>query len=73
MKMIKLTNAYTNEPIYVNIDQIGHIYQVPAKIEYGKEMRTYSQVGVTTHNNGGLSVVENTEQIIRMIKAKETE
>lgn len=71
MKLIKLTNLNDGIPIYVNIDQIGYIYQVPAKMNYGREEEpAYTKVSVTTHNNGGLKVAEDIEQILRMINYK---
>ena len=71
MKLIKLTNLSDGKPIYVNIDQIGYIYQVPAKMNYGREEEpAHTKVSVTTHNNGGLKVAEDIEQILRMINYK---
>ena len=68
MKLIKLTNASDSKPIYVNIDQIGYIYQMPAKMEYGREVEpACTKVSVTSHNNGGLKVAEDIEQILIMI------
>ena len=73
MKLIKLTSIEDNKPIYININQIGHFYQAPAKMEYGREKDpAHTRVGVTTHNNGGFRVAEATNQIIKLIeKAKQ--
>ena len=68
MKMIKLTSAATSNPIYINIEAIGHFYSYRDKNT--DELTT--TVGVTTHNNGGFKVIEDAEQINKMIKAKET-
>jgi hypothetical protein len=62
MKLIKLTNLSDSKPIYVNIDQIGYIYR--------DEVQAHTKVSVTTHNNGGLKVTEDIEQILRMINYK---
>ena len=71
MKLIKLTNLSDSKPIYVNIDQIGFIYQVSAKMNYGKEETpTHTRVSIASHNNGGLEVAEDIEQILRMINYK---
>jgi hypothetical protein len=73
MNIIKLTLANNNEPVYINIDHIGHFFKVPAKKEYGKETQSaHIQVGVTTHNNGGFKIAEDCNQIFKMIeKAKQ--
>jgi hypothetical protein len=69
MKLIKLTNAEDNKPIYVNVDHIGHFYRVPQKMSYGRvEKDAHTRVGVTTHNNGGFSVAEDVHQILKLIE-----
>ena len=69
MKLIKLTSIEDNKPIYLNIECIGHFYQVPAKMEYGREKDpAHTRVGVTTHNNGGFRVAEDMDQIIKLIE-----
>jgi len=68
MKIIKLTSKTTGGPIYINVDAIGHFYSNRDKDT--DEFLTV--VGVTTHNNGGFKVREDAEQILKMIKAKET-
>lgn len=68
-KFIRLTSVATSRRIYVNIDFIGHINEVPEKVEYGKVAeKEYTIVGVTTHNNGGFRVVESAEQIFKRIE-----
>ena len=67
MKLIKLTST-TNDKypaIYINVEQIGSISQL-YKEEYGVG-NLVTRVGVTTHNNGGFSVKETPEQIIKLI------
>jgi len=68
MRLIKLYNLKDEQPIYINVEQIGHIYEVDDKWEYGKiETPKHSVVGVTTHNNGGFKVLETTKQIIKLM------
>lgn len=61
MKLIKLTSAHNSKPVYINIEYIGHMFEV------GKDKLNYTVVGVTTHNNGGFEVKETVEQIIFLI------
>lgn len=73
MKFIKLTNCYNRTSpkiVYVNIEQIGDMYQVTEKIEYSQtdEEFTYTILGVTTHNNGGFEILETPEEILELIK-----
>ena len=72
MRIIKLTNIY-NKPhttVYVNIECIGHISEVPDKIEYGGiEVPAHTVLGVTTHNNGGFKVKETAKEILKLIEA----
>jgi hypothetical protein len=67
MKIIKLTRN-TGGSVYINIDHIGDFYEVP-KEEYGKIISpfAYTNVGVTTHNNGGFKVKERAENILLKI------
>ena len=67
MKLIKLTSFNDGKPIYVNVDQIGHMYDEPAKTEYNRETKGYTVVGVVTHNNGGFKVVEDIKKILKLI------
>ena len=69
MKFIKLTNLKDEQPIYINVDQIGHFYHQENKIEYGRITKpSLTCVGVTTHNNGGFEVKETIEEILHLIK-----
>jgi hypothetical protein len=69
MKFIKLTSAMTSRLVYINIDFIGHLNDVPEKVNYGVvEEKACTIVGVTTHNNGGFRVKESIEQILKMIE-----
>lgn len=69
MKLIKLTNREGDKFYYINIEQIGHIYQETESGDYGGEVkgRVITRVGVTTHNNGGFKVKETPEEIIKKI------
>ena len=73
MRIIKLTSLKEKSPIYVNVECIGHFYEVKEKIEYGRvEEEKHTRVGVTTHNNGGFSVMESVDEIVKLInKSKE--
>lgn len=69
MRFIKLTSFSTKTPIYVNVDHIGHVFSVEARYEGASLMKdVYTRVGVTTHNNGGLSVIESAEQVMELMK-----
>ena len=72
MKFIKLTSTSTDKPVYINVECIGHLFSVEAKLDYGREVRcAHTRVGVTTHNNGGFEVAEDMDQIMKLIgKAK---
>ena len=68
MKFIKLTNLNDKQPIYINIEQIGHIYRVAETSSYGSvDKPEHTRIGVTTHNNGGFEVTESIEEIINLI------
>jgi hypothetical protein len=66
MKIIALTSNVDGKLVYINIDTIGHIYDVEKKDRY-KEDEIYTVVGTTTHNNGGFRVKETTKTILKMI------
>ncbi len=67
MKVIKLTNL-DKKPIYINVDMIGHFYEVEETSSYGSvDKPKHTTVGVTTHNNGGFKVIESVDQIIKLI------
>ena len=65
--MIELHLKYNGAPVYINPNLIGHIYRyrVPRIGTDGG----YTQLGVTTHNNGGFEVTETSEEIIELIKS----
>ena len=68
MRIIKLTSLQGKTPIYLNIDTIGHFYEVKEEIKYGSvEKEKHTRVGSTTHNNGGFSVIESVEEILKLI------
>ena len=72
MPFIKVTSATDSKPVYINIEMIGHMYEVPAKVEYGRTVEdAHTRIGVLTHNNGGFRVAEDINQIMKLIeKAK---
>ena len=66
MKFIKLTSVSDNSPIIINAECIGHMYQVKATIEYGREKEpAHTRVGVT---NGGFRIAEDIDQIVKLIE-----
>ena len=68
MKIIKLTSSVGKSPIYINVEHIGHFYEVEDKMEYGRVTEVkHTRVGVTTHNNGGFKVTESVEKILNML------
>jgi predicted Zn-dependent protease len=68
MKIIKVTSLKDKKPVYLNVEQIGHFYRVPEKMNYGRaEEVEHTRVGITTHNNGGFSIVETPETLIKLI------
>jgi hypothetical protein len=67
MKIIKLTSI-DKEPIYINVEHIGHFYEVKPKMEYGRTTEEkHTRIGVTTHNNGGFKVIESVDKIIKIL------
>ena len=68
MKIIKVTSLKDKKPVYLNVEQIGHFFRVPEKMNYGRVYEAeHTRVGVTTHNNGGFSIVETPETLIKLI------
>ena len=69
MRIIKLTSLQDKKPIYINIDVIGHFFEIKEEIKYGRvEKAKHTRIGALTHNNGGFSVVESVKEIIELIK-----
>ena len=70
MKLIQVTSAKKIEPIYINIDMIGHINSYTETGNYSGEIkgRVVTNIGVTTHNNGGFYVIETVREVIQKIK-----
>ena len=69
MKLIKLTSLRDKRPIYVNVEMIGHIYEVQTEYEYGRiREEEHCVVAVLTHNNGGFKVQETLEIILSLLK-----
>lgn len=71
MKLIKLTTKYlgVKEDLYLNPSHIGHIYDVPEKMEYNRLKERHTRIGCLTHNNGGFEVLETVEEVVNMIEA----
>ena len=68
MKIIKVTSLKDKLPIYVNVEQIGHFYIVPEKMNYGRvEEVEHTRLGITTHNNGGFSITETPKKLMELI------
>ena len=70
MKIIKLTSHKDDSFIYVNINEIGHFYEVMESQMWhqGEPIsKKHTVVGVKTHNDG-FNVKETTEEIIVKIK-----
>jgi hypothetical protein len=70
MKLIKLTSLHDKQPIYINVDVIGHFYEVEAEIDrVGRVVKArHVRIGVTTHNNGGFQVTESEKQILNLLR-----
>jgi hypothetical protein len=69
MRLIKLTSLQDKQPIYINIDVIGHFFEVKEEIKYGRvEKAKHTRVGALTHNNGGFSVIEDVNKILKLIE-----
>ena len=69
-KTIKVTTLSDKKSIYINIDMIGHLYEVEEK-DFNREPKKYTVIGTTTHNNGGFKVIESLEEVFKRIKAEE--
>lgn len=57
MKFIELSLFKNNDIVFVNIDQIGYIY----------DTEKCTKVSITSHNNGGLEVNQSADEIIDLI------
>lgn len=70
MRLIKLTPLHNNQPIYINVDMIGHFYEVEAEIDrVGRVVKArHTRIGATTHNNGGFQITESVDQILKLIE-----
>ena len=70
MWVIKVTSLQDKKPIYINIDMIGHFYEVEERdynnVPGGVRVK-YTNIGVTTHNNGGFKVTESIEEIAKRL------
>jgi hypothetical protein len=69
MRLIKVTPLKGNNPIYINVDMIGHFYEVEETRSYGTvDKPKHSRIGVITHNNGGFEVKESEKELITLIQ-----
>ena len=74
MHIIKVTSFHTKTPIYININVIGHFFEVEEEIEYGRvKAKKHTVIGATTHNNGGFKVTESVKEIAQKILNSENE
>jgi len=68
MHIIKVTSLQNKKPIYININVIGHFYEVEEEMKYGRvEKEKHTVIGATTHNNGGFRVTESAKEIAQQI------
>jgi len=68
MKMIKVTSNSDGGNIYINVEHIGHMYEVKDKMVHNSiEKKAHTKIGVTTHNNGGFEVKETVKQIVKQM------
>jgi hypothetical protein len=69
MHIIKVTSLSSKKPIYININMIGHFFEVEETRKYGHtvDKPKHSRIGVTTHNNGGFEVIESVDTIAKRI------
>lgn len=60
-KFIKLSMIVGDKtkPVFIQVAHIGHVVE--------SETEKYTNVGVTTHNNGGFKVKETAGQIMKII------
>ena len=70
MRTIRVTTLSDKKSIYINIDMIGHLYEVEEK-DFNREPKKYTVIGTTTHNNGGFKVIESIQEVFNRIKAEE--
>jgi hypothetical protein len=63
---IKLTSHGTQKDIFINPDMIGHIYERTEKTA-SQIIKTYTKIGIITHNNGGFEVTESVEEVLKLI------
>ena len=71
MKLIKLTSINNTGSVYINVEHIGHMYEVKEKVSYGSvDVEAHTVIGVLTHNNGGFKVKETVEQVLHIIESR---
>ena len=68
MKMIKVTSNGDGKSIYINVECIGHMYEVKDKMVHNRiEKKAHTKIGTVTHNNGGFEVKETVKQIVKQM------
>jgi hypothetical protein len=67
MNFITLTSI-EGGVILVNVEHIGHFYPSKVATMSNSKHKEFTNVGVTTHNNGGFRVTETVDEILFMIK-----
>ena len=66
-KFIELTSL-DGRKLYINIDHIGDFSEIEEiTFSYGSNSKKWTNVGVTTHNNGGFRVQESAQEILNLI------
>jgi hypothetical protein len=70
MRTIKVTTLSDKRSIYINIDMIGHLYEMEEK-DFNRGTKKYTVIETTTHNNGGFKVIESIQEVFNRIKAEE--
>lgn len=66
--MIKVTSNGDGGSIYINVECIGHMYEVKDKMVYNSiEKKAHTKIGTVTHNNGGFEVKETVKQIVKQM------
>lgn len=66
-KFIELESLSNGDSIIINVNHIGHFYEIEAKESDFFPQPHHTKVGVTTHNNGGFEVVETIQEILKLI------
>lgn len=69
MNLIKLTSSNSIGDIYINVEHIGHMYEVKETVEYGRvKVEAHTVIRTLTHNNGGFKVKETVKLIMKAVQ-----